>query len=60
MASRVRSVLDGGELSIVYQPIYHFEQDRIIGFGDVAQPIATAREALLLNPRIAEAESSAS
>jgi len=47
-------------LSIVYQPIYHFEQDRIIGFGDVAQPIATAREALLLNPRIAEAESSAS
>lgn len=32
MEERIRSVLDNGSLNIVYQPVYHFEEGRVVGF----------------------------
>lgn len=42
---RIQSVLDGDDLSIVYQPIYHLVRDEIVGFESLsrfsAQPLRT-------------------
>lgn len=42
---RIQSVLDGDELSIVYQPIYHLVRNEIVGFESLsrfsAQPLRT-------------------
>lgn len=42
---RIGSVLDDGRLNIVYQPVYHFEEDRVVGFEALtrfsAMPIRT-------------------
>lgn len=45
MTDRVKSVLDARHFTIVYQPIYHVEEDRIVGFESLtrfsAEPIRT-------------------
>lgn len=42
---RIASVLSDGSLSVVYQPVYHFAEDRIVGFEALsrfsAMPIRT-------------------
>lgn len=42
---RIRSVLDGDDLSIVYQPIYHLVRNEIVGFESLSrfstQPLRT-------------------
>lgn len=36
-ADRIQAVIDGGQFSVVYQPIYHFEHDRITGFESLTR-----------------------